>query len=210
MRPNFPNSKVIKTDVSSAFSNPYAIKSNALSILLLLLAFSLQFISCSKSDNAIEEEEVADDSTDVWYKQADIELGSKIRMFSSSTGVAVSRGRGNIPGNVYKYENGKWNSIFNFPYSDFPLIEQYDSTKTWVINHLTHTGHYKPVLTELSSNGKKEIDIPTVKWDDTDFAMWKALSITKDGSAWLAGQQGNILFYNKKRWMAQSSPVNIF
>jgi tRNA A-37 threonylcarbamoyl transferase component Bud32/photosystem II stability/assembly factor-like uncharacterized protein len=173
-----------------------------------LLAFSLQFIACSKSDNAINEEEIADDSTDVWYKQADIELGSKIQMYSSSTGVAVSRGRGNIPGNAYKYENGKWISIFNFPYSDYPLIGQYDSTKIWVINHLTHTGHYKPVLTELSSNAKKEIDIPPVKWDETDFAMWKALSITKDGSAWLAGQQGNILFYNKKRWRAQSSPVN--
>lgn len=208
MRPSFLNSKVIKINLSCTFSNPYSIKLNALSILLLLLAFSLQSISCSESDNVIDEEEIADDSTDVWYKQADIELGSKIQMFSSSTGIAVSRGRGNIPGNAYKYENGKWNSIFNFPYSDYPLIGQYDSTKIWVINHLTHSGHYKPVLTELTSKGKKEIDLPAVKWDVADYAMWKTLAISPDKTAWLAGQQGNILFYNKKKWVFQPSPVN--
>lgn len=208
MRLSLPNSKVIKTDSSCTSSNPYSIRSNASAILLFLLTFSLLFIACNKSDIAIDEEEIADDSTDVWYKQADIELGSKIQMFSSSTGVAVSRGRGNIPGNAYKYENGKWISIFNFPYSDFPLIRQYDSTKIWVINHLTHTGHYKPVLTEITANGKKEIDLPSVKWDDTDFAMWKTLTISRDKTAWLAGQQGNIIFYNKKKWQVHPSPVN--
>lgn len=199
--------KLIKAEAKYSFSYPYPVRIIASTILLLLLTFSFQFIACSNADNA-NDKEVTNGSTDVWYKQADIELGSKIHMFSSSLGIAVSRGRGNIPGNAYKFENGKWTSIFSFPYSDFPLIGQYDSTKIWVINHLTHTGHYKPVLTELNSNSKKEIDLPTIKWDDTDFAMWKALSITKDGSAWLAGQQGNILFYNKKKWMAQPSPIN--
>lgn len=176
-------------------------------ITLLLFAASLQFISCSESNKSVEENANADDSTDVWYKQADIELGAEIKMFSSSSGIAVSRGRGDISGSAYKFDNGKWRSVFNFSYSDYPLIGQYDSTKIWVVNHLAHTGHFKPVLTELKLKNKKEIDIPTAKWDETDFAMWKAMAICKDGTAWLAGQQGNILFYSKKKWRLQPSPV---
>src|SRR5690554_6153462 len=128
-------------------------------------------------------------------------------MYSPSYGIAVSRGRGDIPGEAFVFKNGKWNSFHSFPYSDFPLIEQYDSSTIWVVNHLVHSGDYKPILTEFKNHRSREIPLPKIMWDEIDYSMWKSLDILPDGTAWMAGQQGNIIYYDGKKWNVVESPV---
>ncbi len=127
-------------------------------------------------------------------------------MLSADSGVAISKGRGDIDGKVYSYNAGTWTAIHSFPYSDFPQIDFYKN-KLWVINHLTHNGYFKPVLTEIG-NTKKEIPLPKKMWDATDYVMWQNLSVLPEGTAWMGGQQGNIIFYNGKKWETKKSPVD--
>ncbi|HSP86912.1 MAG TPA: protein kinase, partial [Ignavibacteriaceae bacterium] len=143
----------------------------------------------------------------IWYRQSQVELGNRIKMFSPSNGFAISKGRGDISGEAYSFENSRWSSFYSFSYSDFPIIEKYDSTSIWIVNHLIHPGDYKPVLTEFKKNRKKEIPLPKIMWDEIDYSMWRTLFILPDGTAWMAGQQGNIIYYDGKKWIIAESPI---
>ncbi|QQS36462.1 MAG: protein kinase [Ignavibacteriales bacterium] len=179
------------------------VKLSALHLVFLLL-FALAIPSCNadKKETAVHSSE-----SEAWYKQVNIDLGYRIKMYSADSGYAVSRGRGSIPGGLYKFENGKWQKIFEYPYSDYPLIASYDSSTVWFINHLVHNGKYKPVLNSVTGNRISEIELPQIMWDETDYSMWKSLWINRDKSAWLAGQQGNIIFYSDGKWQRVLSPV---
>ncbi len=143
-----------------------------------------------------------------WYRQAIVDLGSRIRMFSTQEGIAVSRGMGrDVRGKAYRFRNGEWFPILDYPYSDYPLISQIDSTDLWIVNHLTHEGAYRPVLTEFRRGVQRNIMLPKVMWDEIDHAMMKGIHRFPDGTAWMVGQQGHILYYDGAKWIETESPL---
>ncbi|MCF7803362.1 MAG: protein kinase [Candidatus Marinimicrobia bacterium] len=145
----------------------------------------------------------------VWYRQLPVELGAMLRMENPKNGVAISRGRGeDVSGQVYRFNGEVWTSVLAFPYSDFPLVAQYDSTTIWSVNHLVHFGDYRPVHTAITPDIQREISLPPVMWDAVDYAMWKDWQVFPDGTAWMVGQQGHILRYNGAQWYAVESPVH--
>lgn len=127
-------------------------------------------------------------------------------MVTPDSGIAISRGRGDVEGKVYVYRSGTWNPIYSFPYSDYPQINFYNN-KLWVVNHLTHYGFFKPVLTEIGKT-KKGIELPKIMWDATDYVMWQNLAVLPNGTAWMAGQQGHMIFYNGNKWEEIKSPID--
>lgn len=130
-------------------------------------------------------------------------------MFSTTDGIAISRGRGReVRGEAYRFSNGEWTSFYNFPYSDYPLIATRDSLKQfWTIHHLTHDGAYRPVHTEFVNGKKRKIPLPNIMWDEIDYVMYKGIHQFSDGTAWMVGQQGHILYYNGTRWNEVESPL---
>ena len=178
---------------------------NSLLKILIIIFSSLLFYKCASEKPDVEKKEITG-YKNVWYRQASLDLGYRILMVSSDSGVAISRGRGDVEGKVYVYNSGAWNTAHSFPYSDYPQINFYDD-KLWVVNHLTHNGFFKPILTEIGKE-KKQIPLPKIMWDATDYVMWQNLSILPDGTAWMAGQQGNIIYYNGNIWEERKSPVD--
>lgn len=142
-----------------------------------------------------------------WYRQAVVDLGSRIIMFSPNKGIAISNGRGEINGKLYYFKNGEWKSIYEFEYSDYPLIATKDSSVIWSVNHLTHNGAYKPVHSEFVHGKRKEIPLPKIMWDAVDYVMYKGIHQFADGTAWMVGQQGHILYYNGTQWSEAQSPL---
>src|SRR5690606_18006681 len=174
---------------------------------MIAAAVSAVFIlnSCSEyKSESITENTVSISSS--WYRQAQVDLGTRIKMYSLSEGYAISRGRGEIEGRAYKFTGGKWVPFYSFPYSDFPQIIK-NGEEIWTINHLVHKGFYKPVLHSFGSE-KKELPLPLIKWDDTDFSMWKSIHVFDDRTALLAGQQGNLIYFNGNNWEQVESTIN--
>lgn len=171
---------------------------------LYYVFITLIFYSCNPVELKQEEFKISD----IWYRQAEVDIGSRIIIKSPFEGVAISKGRGDIPGKAYKLDNGKWIPFYEFPYSDFPLISYYDSNIIWSVNHLVHHGLYKPILNQFINNKREELYLPTIKWDEIDFAMWKGIFVLSPENVRLVGQQGNILFYNGKKWIEEKSPVD--
>lgn len=130
-------------------------------------------------------------------------------MFSTTDGMAISHGRGReFRGHAYRFTNGEWKPFHEFPYSDYPLIATKDSvSQFWTINHLTHDGAYRPVHTEFVNGKKREIPLPTIMWDEIDYVMYKSIHQFSDGTAWMVGQQGHILYFNGKKWNEVESPL---
>ncbi len=176
-------------------------------IVAFLPAAFLLLMSCSDQRNVNTGTKEKDNFSLVWYRQAKVDLGARIKMFSLNDGIAISKGRGDISGQALKFSNGRWEEFHSFPYSDFPQIIKYDSNTIWTINHLTHNGFYKPVLTVFSEDKKEIMPLPSIMWDDIDYAMFRTLHAFSDGTAWMAGQQGNILYFNGEKWIAVESPV---
>lgn len=186
-------------------STPFNIRF-LLSVPALLLQFTL--ISCSGGGNGTPSIADAPASGRQWYRQAVVDLGNRIRMFSVEDGLAISRGMGNdVRGKAFRFRGGQWVPFLDYEYSDYPLIARKDSSTVWTINHLTHDGAYRPILTEINSTGKHPIPLPTVMWDDVDHVMYKGIHRFPDGTAWLVGQQGHILYYNGVRWTEVPSPL---
>ncbi|MCZ7601906.1 MAG: protein kinase [Melioribacteraceae bacterium] len=143
----------------------------------------------------------------IWYKQANVDHGSRIIMQSINEGVAISRGAGyDIKGNLYQLKHGKWESVFKFDYSDNPQIA-YNEEKIWFIHHETHHNFWHPRFFEYDGSKFNEIILPKVMWDATDYSMWNGIEILEDGTAWMIGQLGNILFYDGKVWSEFESPL---
>lgn len=174
------------------------------SILILFFSFSSCSIQKISNSNLRLKSTLYSSS---WYKQTSVDIGNKIIMFSENDGLAISNGRGEIDGKAYRFSNGKWESFYSFPYSDFPLISKYDSNTIWTVNHLAHKGAYKPVLNSFSFKDRKEIPLPKIMWDSIDYVMFKSISVLENGSSFLVGQQGNILFFNGKSWKQIQSPI---
>ncbi len=171
---------------------------------MIAIAF-LFFTSCNI--NRKTEEFHEQNTTKGWYKQGSVELGNRIAMQTPNQGIAISRGRGDIPGNAYMFEDNRWISFYEFPYSDFPSIISNDSSSQWLVIHETHKGSYKPRLFKFSDKVQKEIPLPEVMWDNEDYALFPGFSLLNNNTGWMAGQQGNILYYNGKEWTQFDSPV---
>lgn len=145
---------------------------------------------------------------EVWFKQYGVDLGAKIKMFSENSGIAITRGKGeNVKGNLLIMAKGMWSPAEEFDYSDYPLLARLPDGAIWYVIHKTHKGNYKPVLYELGAKGKREIELPAIMWDKKDYCMWTGLSASDNGTAFMAGQKGNIIYYNGRGWETVKSPV---
>lgn len=175
----------------------------------LIIVFSILFFSCSPIENP--EQLITNEREKVWYIQAEFDLSHQIKMFNPNEGIAISRGRGeDVKGRAYKFKDGKWTAFDSFDYSDFPHIAKYTENLIWYLIHEVHYGFYRPRLFEYNNNTsqKREIELPKIFWDERDYVMWKDLQIMDDGTAWLVGQQGHIIFYDGKKWNEFQSPVS--
>ncbi len=166
-------------------------------------------LSCS--DSTLEKSEMRNisKSTTVWYRQAVVSLGAGISIESPNKGFAVSRGKGvSEKGAAYEFNDGKWIPTQQFDYSDFPQIIRYNSSTLWLLKHLVHKGNYRPVLTEIKNGISKDVELPIKMWDKNDFIMYRDIAINTDGTAFMVGQKGSILFYDKKSWSEFASPFD--
>jgi len=175
------------------------------------LSFFIGLIGAS-SCNSIERRESGTEQNTAnsrqWYRQALVDLGAKIDMASVNAGIAISRGMGkDVKGKAYRFTNGQWVPFNEFAYSDYPLIARSDSSNIWTINHLTHDGAYRPVLSSFYQQRRSEIPLPGVMWDEVDYVMFKGLHRFADGTAWMVGQQGHILYYDGRNWEEVKSPL---
>lgn len=175
-----------------------------LHICWIIIFLQFFIISCSEIE---KKESIIDNRiTKGWYKQSGVELGNRITMLTPNYGYAISRGRGDIPGNAYRFKDNRWQTVYEFPYSDYPSIVVVDSSTTWFVIHQTHRGHYRPRLYEIKEKDVNEIKLPSLMWDDVDYVMFSGLSIYND-KGWMVGQQGNILHYNRSEWNSFESPI---
>ncbi len=174
----------------------------------IICMFCLLIISgCIGKPESGEEKEHIQKLSQIWYKQATVDIGCKIRMFSPDSGYAVSNGRGDTEGKIYRFSNGSWQAFYSYPYSDFPFFAFPEPNKIWLIHHLVHKGFYRPILVEFSKDGKKELPLPPLMWDKTDYAMLKTMAFDKNGKAWMGGQQGYLLYYDGREWRQAESPI---
>lgn len=129
-------------------------------------------------------------------------------MATPTDGIAISRGIGKeAKGKAYRFSNGEWSSFYEYSYSDYPLIARSDSMNIWTIIHRTHEGAYQPIHSEFGKNNRRELQIPRIMWDDIDFVMFKGVHKFSDGTAWMVGQQGHILYFDGTQWMERKSPL---
>lgn len=174
---------------------------------ILLITILLFLASCAVQQKD-EQSTTHDSSPKIWFRQAKIDLGAKIIMINEDHGYAITRGKGSeVKGKAMIFKGGKWNSFYEYDYSDFPLIEKRADGAVWFVHHGTHHESYKPHLKSFSDNTIKEIPLPIVMWDKTDWAMWLGISSTQSGKAFLVGQRGNIIYYDGKSWKEFPSPV---
>ncbi|NOG46641.1 MAG: protein kinase [Calditrichaeota bacterium] len=173
----------------------------------VLIFASYLFCNSCTNDISVNKINNLGGQNENWYLQTKTDLGASIKMIDENNGFAISRGRGNIPGIVYKYDGSQWSGIHSFPYSDFPIVFPIDSSTVWTVNHLTHSGDYKPIFNSIAPAGIEELVLPKVMWDEKDFSMWKSLDRLKDGTAWMVGQLGNILYFNGNDWIEYQSPL---
>lgn len=179
---------------------------------LILPAVIISLLLCNscgllEEDKQLESRVLHDE---IWFKQANMSLGARIQMFSDNSGVAISRGKGNDEkGELLLFDEGRWKSVYNFNYSDYPLTAMYNEDEIWFVIHETHFGYYKPrhYSYSISRNAVSEIELPLIKWDETDYAMWKDISVLNNGTAWMVGQQGNILYFDGVKWNVVESPA---
>ncbi|NUN07714.1 MAG: protein kinase [Ignavibacteriaceae bacterium] len=144
---------------------------------------------------------------DSWFKQTEVDLGKKIIMLSPALGYSITSGRGNINGQVLKFNGGTWDEISSHPYSDFPQISVADSNSLIAITHRTHFGNYKPVLQRITGGISQELPIALHMWDEIDFAMYKSLWNFGGNKFLAAGQQGYLSFFDGTAWNHVKSPV---
>jgi hypothetical protein len=184
---------------------------NTSSKIIINLSLILGLITLSCDTKVIELTKHSQKNSQIWTKQLELDLGNRIEMVSDSFGLAISRGKGtDIKGKVYFYENGYWNSVFEFPYSDYPFIKKINNDNVLFLIHETHTGNYRPrmFLINRYTRKKTEIPLPKIMWDKKDFSMWKSVSFNENGVGWMVGQLGNILYYDGKKWNQVKSPVD--
>lgn len=176
----------------------------------IILFFALS--SCNFEDSLQLSKNIKQNSSEVWFKQAALSAGYRIEMINDSTGYAISKGKGDpnnggVKGEFLLFENGQWKALYNFGYSDYPILEKLNDEEIWYVTNESYQGFYKPHLYSYFQKQKREIELPKVMWDETDYAMWFSLSLTKSGTAFMVGQKGNIISFNGKTWNEVYSPV---
>ncbi|MCF8241802.1 MAG: protein kinase [Melioribacteraceae bacterium] len=180
-------------------------------VLLSVIIFAFLSACSDVKITKLNEKEKAPDDLMVWYKQLTVDLGTRIEMESTDLGYAISRGRGeDVKGRVYIFENNKWKSIAEHDYSDYPLVKKYNDESIWYVFHETHHGDYRPRHFQYKDGKKTEIPLPKIMWDAVDYVMWKDLHVNDDGTAWMVGQQGHIIYYDGTKWIEVFSPVKKF
>lgn len=169
----------------------------------LVIFILVLILSCNRNEVLNNKESEANK---IWFKQANVDLGARIKMIDSENGFAISRGKGeNVKGVVYQLKNGSWKEISTHEYSDFPSIQIKNSKLIYWITHSTHHGNYKPHLYQYDSREEKEILLPKIMWDETDYSMWTSFSLVDKNKIWLAGQQGNIIHFDNGKWIVDNN-----
>ena len=129
-------------------------------------------------------------------------------MISPSRGFASVRGRGeSIRGGIYQFSGVRWNPLFEFPYSDSPLLAVVDSGSVWTVNHLIHTGNCQPIVCHWFSSQLHESAVPKLMWDKTDYAILTGISFPTSMDGWMVGQQGHILRYHDAGWKEEATSI---
>lgn len=181
--------------------------SNSL-LIFCIIPLTLIFVSCSDSSLEKTDRAITAKSSTVWYRQAVVSLGAGISIESPSFGVAISKGKGtNEKGIAYEFKDGEWLPIHQFDYSDFPQIIRYNKTSFWILKHLVQSGNYRPVLIEVKNGVSTVIPLPPKMWDKTDFIMYRDIAVSDDGTGFMVGQKGSILYYDSKKWIDFPSPL---
>lgn len=176
--------------------------------IVVILSCTLLNNSCRRSTKEPFQPQNATSKNLHWYKQAVVDLGYRIVLSSVNEGLAVSRGMGkDVKGKAYRLQSGEWIPFYDYAYSDFPLISSVNSSGIWTINHLVHNGSYRPVHSIFREGSRKEIPLPRIMWDEVDYVMFKGMQLLEDGTAWMVGQQGHILFYDRFQWKEIKSPL---
>ena len=176
---------------------------------VVFILTSLLFFSCFET--RVEMNKPISKSKVVWYKQIDVDLGRQLEIKSDNSGLAISRGRGkDIRGQAYLLDRNGWKSIFDFDYSDYPIIKQIDDKKVFILIHETHFGNYRPKLFmyNLLSGKLSDVSLPKVMWDDKDFLMWKSVAFFENGKGWMVGQLGKLLYFDGNSWIQKTSPLD--
>lgn len=158
----------------------------------------------------VEEKDLStmpDNPHNYWHKELDFDLGAKAVVLENGTSLVISRGRGeNIKGGLYQKTSDSWTTIDSFDYSDYPQLTNIDSTFYYIF-HETHHGFYKPRMFKIKTGRKNEIILPKVMWDETDYVMWRGMSVLNENNIWLAGQQGNIIHFDGTSWKREKNPA---
>lgn len=180
-------------------------------IFKVVIFFIVSIILTACSENRINLAITKNRSQEIWFKQTDVDLGRDLEILSNDFGLAISRGKGiNVNGKAYRLVKNKWESFFEFPYSDFPIIKKINKNNILIVIHETHNGNYRPKMFIYNTPTKNisEVDLPKIMWDKKDFSMWKAVDFFENGTGWMVGQIGNLLYFNGKKWIVTDSPLN--
>jgi hypothetical protein len=176
--------------------------------LMTVILTVILLAGCRESSRPVPQQMSGTELPVRWYRQAIVDLGHRITMFSPTEGIAITRGMGKeVRGRAYRFSNGEWVSFYDYPYSDYPIIAGNTISDVWTVNHLTHEGAYRPILSEFTGGKRSERPLPKIMWDEIDFAMMKGLHRNPDGTAWMVGQQGHIIYYNSRNWTEVESPL---
>ena len=143
----------------------------------------------------------------VWYKQEDTPQMFTLLMETPTKGWAVSSGRYEKNGALFSFDGKEWKRKVDFPYSVYPTLLRYDENTLWLFLHETYTGKDRPRHYSIKNWVWSEIPIPPIMFDSTLFARLKGVDLLDDGTAWMAGSQGNLLFFDRNEWKRVKSPV---
>lgn len=176
--------------------------------VLIFLLISIQlFISCTDSREKSESTSFAKTGQRIWYKQHAAKVISDLLFESENRGWAISCGSGAIKGKLEFYNGTRWQQIDEFEDSFYPQIVKYNDSTLWYIVHESYTGNDRPRHFQIKNGIKSEIPIPKIMFDPTQYARFESIAVLDDGTAWMVGSQGNILFFDKKKWQIFDSPV---
>lgn len=140
--------------------------------------------------------------------QQRIANGNQIIMLDSLNGFASAGGGGfETAGGFYQFKNGKWKVSMAFPYSDSPILKVFSPTSVFGLHHLVHYDNWKYIFYHFNGQNWNRIDIPLIKWDETDYVIIKSIDGSSENDLWLAGQKSAILRYKNKTWVPVHSPV---
>ncbi len=176
---------------------------NYVNILLSVVSFVF-LQNCAQDKNLNTG---MDEPATYWHKDLDVDLGAKTETLENGSTLIISRGRGeNIRGFVYQKIIEEWITVDSFDYSDYPQLSSIGNT-FYYIYHQTHHGFYRPRMFKVKEGINSEISLPAIMWDDTDYVMWRGMSVLSENNIWLVGQHGNIIHFDGNSWKKIKNPA---